>query len=97
MHSELNHHLESIKHHLEAEDVDSSAIEQSFSELRKSIAAVVTDRQLNTAEKAQLINYAQQQLEKFEAQAKEQKQVIHDGIKKIAKGRRSLKSYKENL
>lgn len=96
MSESLDQVLVLIKEELDAEQMDKTHIEELFQKLRDKIESVLADKSNSVEEKETKLSMVSELLTQYEEQAKQQRRVIQDGLKKLSKGRRSLKEYQEN-
>lgn len=96
MSESLDQVLVLIKEELDAEEMDKTHIEELFQKLRDKIESVLADKSNSVEEKEAKLSMVSELLTQYEEQAKQQRTVIQDGLKKLSKGRRSLKEYQEN-
>lgn len=96
MSESLDQLLLSIKDELDAEQMDKAHIEELFQKLRNKVEEVLLDDSNTTEEKGKKLNIVSELLAQYEDQARQQKTLIQEGLKKLSKGRRSLKEYQEN-
>jgi hypothetical protein len=92
----LDELLVKIKDELDSEQMDDSQILDLFQELRAEIKLVLLDQQIDEENKARKLDEVLKLLNSYEAEALKQKELIQEGLKKLTKGRRSMKEYKEN-
>ena len=96
MSESLDQVLVLIQEELDAEEMDKARIEELFKELPNKIENVLADDSSLVEEKETKLNMVSELLGQYETEARKQKALIQDGLKKLSKGRRSLKEYKEN-
>ncbi|WP_289117313.1 hypothetical protein [uncultured Idiomarina sp.] len=92
----LDELLIEIKDELDSEQMDDSHVLELFQELRAEIKLVVSNQQIDEENKARKLDEVLKLLNSYEAEALKQKELIQEGLKKLTKGRRSMKEYKEN-
>lgn len=85
-----------IKDELDAEQMNKTHVEELFLKLRKRVDEVLSDSASTAEEKGKKLGAVSDVLNHYEKEAKQQKTVIQDGLKKLTRGRRSLKEYQEN-
>lgn len=96
MSESLHQQLALIKEELDAERMDEAHIEALFLKLRKQVEDVLSGGAHSPEEKAKELRAVSDVLNLYEKEAKQQKSLIQEGLKKLTKGRRSMKEYKEN-
>lgn len=96
MSESLDQVLALIKEELDAEEMDKAHIEELFQKLRDMIESVLADKSNSVEEKETKLSMVSELLAQYEEQARQQRTLIQDGLKKLSKGRRSLKEYQEN-
>jgi siroheme synthase (precorrin-2 oxidase/ferrochelatase) len=96
MSESLDQLLVLVKEELDAEEMDKVRIEELFKELRNKIENVLTDDSSSVEAKKTKLSMVNELLGHYEAEARKQRALIQDCLKKLFKGRRSLKEYQEN-
>jgi len=85
-----------IKGELDTEQMDQANIERLFLKLRKRVDEVLSDSESTSEEKGKKLSAVSDILSSYEKEANQQKAVIQEGLKKLTKGRRSVKEYQDN-
>lgn len=96
MSESLDQLLALIKDELDTEQMDQAHVERLFLKLRKRIDEVLSDNKSTSEDKGKKLSAVSDVLSRYEKEANQQKAVIQDGLKKLTKGRRSLKEYQDN-
>ncbi len=96
MSESLDQVLVLIKEELDAGEMDKTHIEELFQKLRDKVESVFADESKSVEEKETKLSMVSELLTQYEEQARQQRALIQDGLKKLSKGRRSLKEYQEN-
>ncbi|MGM0906007.1 MAG: hypothetical protein ACQEVQ_05710 [Pseudomonadota bacterium] len=94
--SSLDELLKKIKDELGSERIDESHLNGLFEELRSQTESIILDSNLREEEKAKKLNDISMLLREYEKEALKQKELIQGALKKLTKGRRSMKEYREN-
>ncbi|MDV6316971.1 hypothetical protein [Idiomarina sp. HP20-50] len=96
MSESLDQLLALIKDELDTEQMDQAHVERLFLKLRKRIDEVLSDNESTSEDKGKKLSAVSDVLSRYEKEANQQKAIIQDGLKKLTKGRRSLKEYQDN-
>ncbi|HAS22861.1 hypothetical protein V6D52_03250 [Idiomarina loihiensis] len=89
--------LERIKDELDSEQMDESHVDVLFHKLRESVESEMSKSDTSEAEKADVLTEVGTLLRQYEKEAQSQKERIQNGLKKLSKGRRSMKEYNKNV
>lgn len=88
--------LERIKDELDSEQMDESHVDVLFHKLRESVESEMSKSDTSETEKADILTEVSTLLRQYEKEAQSQKERIKNGLKKLSKGRRSMKEYRRN-
>lgn len=88
--------LTKIKTELDSEHMDESHVDLLFHKLRQNIELFVSENQFDVNVKREKLSEVSTLLSKYEREALEQRETIQEGLKKLNKGRHSLKEYNKN-